>query len=299
MNWENLREDEFKDAVKKSGGVCVLPIGCLERHGAHCPVGTDSIKAKAIAEEAAAIEDVMVFPVGMWLGDVFGIHKENDPFPIKKAGYISINPKTALDILEQLCDEIARNGFKKILILNSHGGNKSLLSFFLRSQEYNRKQYATMVAPIRVKTIYKPDVFYQIMLENRDEYSMLTDADMEVLKEWAEKGSWGGGHADFTETASVMGINPDLIATDRIEIDPEMDLGRASYLKEWGINLTSAWDADHPNAMNGYIPYGVTATIGQALNTFCAKHLAKMFKVLKEDEECIKIASNPFMNFEE
>ena len=44
MLWENLREEEFKDAIKKSGGLCILPVGCLEKHGQHLPVGTDAEK---------------------------------------------------------------------------------------------------------------------------------------------------------------------------------------------------------------------------------------------------------------
>lgn len=296
MNWENLREDEFKGAIERSGGLCVLPLGCLERHGSYCPVGTDPIKAIAIAEEAAQLEDVVVFPTGMWLGDVFGAHSLTDPFSVKKAGYIAINPRTALDLLEQLCDEIARNGFRKILFLNSHGGNWPMLNFFLRTQEYNRKPYATMHTNVRCKTVYKPDTFYEFALEHRQEYPMLTDTDMEILKGWAEKGSWGGGHADYTEAASVMGIAPELIATDRIEIDTDQNLHRSDYLSDWGISIVSGWDANHPNAMSGYIPYGLSQTIGQAMNTCCARHLAKMFKMLKEDEECVRIASNPLVS---
>ena len=41
MLWENLREEEFYDAIEASGGVCVVPVGCLEKHGQHLPVGTD------------------------------------------------------------------------------------------------------------------------------------------------------------------------------------------------------------------------------------------------------------------
>lgn len=297
MNWERLREDEFEEAVKTTGGVCVIPLGCLERHGAHSPVGTDSIKAIAIAEEAAELEEVMVFPAGMWLGDVYGVHGLDDPYPYKKAGYIAMNPRTVLDILEQLCDEIARNGFRKIVFLNSHGGNNALLSYFLRLQEYDRKPYATMVAPVREKLVYKPTAFYEYVCENREEYPMLTDEDMKVLAKWAEVGSWGGGHADFSEAASVMAKYPELIATDRLDVDPDMNLKRSNYLSEWGIRVVSGWDADHPNTMNGHIPYGVSQTIGQAMNTYCARHLAKMFKMLKEDEECVKIATDPLVKF--
>ena len=45
MKWEYLREEEFDGAIEKSGGLCVLPIGCVEKHGQHLPVGCDSIMA--------------------------------------------------------------------------------------------------------------------------------------------------------------------------------------------------------------------------------------------------------------
>lgn len=291
MKWENLREEEFKGAIERSGGVCILPLGCLEKHSQHCPVGTDPLKAVAIIEEAAEMEDVMIFPTGPWLGDVFGVHGVLDPIGERKAGFIAINPHTLLDVLEQLCDEIARNGFNKILILNSHGGNWPVLSYFLRCQAYNRKPYATMYANVRCKPVYNPTTFYELVTAHRDEYPMLTEKDMEVLKEWSERGSWGGGHADFTETASIMGYFPDLIATDRLDAEPDLDTHRSDYLTEWGISVVSGWNADHPTAMHGYVPYGVSQTIGQAMNTLCARHLAKMFKMLKEDEECIRIAT--------
>ena len=73
MKWENLREEEFKDAIKRSGGLCVMALGCLEKHGEHLPVGTDSLKGDKIVEIAAEEADVMMFPTTMWLGQVFSI----------------------------------------------------------------------------------------------------------------------------------------------------------------------------------------------------------------------------------
>ena len=60
MLWENLREEEFDDAIARSGGLCVVPIGCLEKHGEHLPVGSDYYIAKTIIEAAAEVEDVMI-----------------------------------------------------------------------------------------------------------------------------------------------------------------------------------------------------------------------------------------------
>jgi len=286
MNWEYLRSDEMKEAIEKSGGLCVLPLGCLEKHGPQAPLGTDFFIAKETVELAATMEDVVVFPAGAWLGDVMGAHARINP---KNPGYIGLNPHTLLTVLEELCDEIARNGFRKILIVNSHGGNKALLSFFLRCQGYKNKNYATMTTLVRdAEVIRNP---YPYFAEHREEYPMLTDEDMEVLKGFYEDGGFGGGHADFTETARVMANHPETIAPDRYDLESGLSNGRADYLADLGVNCKGAWGANYPNAIQGKAAHGCSQTIGQALNLYCAKRLANIFKVLKEDEECVNIAT--------
>ena len=290
MNWENLREEEFKGAIEKSGGLCVLPMGCLEKHGQHIPVGTDSIKSIAIVEQASELEEVMVFPLGMWLGDLTCAHSYKDPISQRDAGYIALKPTTVLTVLEELCDEIARNGFHKILIVNSHGGNTPLLNYFLRCQTYETKNYATMVVDARDQMITKTP--YPYFVEHRSEYPMLTDADMEVLRGFHERGGFGGGHADFSETACIMGVRPDLVAPDRYEAESGMSTHRSDYLQEMGVSVVNAWSVNCPNAFSGYPSTGCTQAIGQAMLTYSARRLAKIFKVIKEDEDCVRIAQN-------
>ena len=79
MLWENLREEEFENVIKESKGVCIVPIGCLEKHGQHLPVGTDYIEAMTIVKAAAEIEDAVIFPVGAWFGEVSCFHSFSDP----------------------------------------------------------------------------------------------------------------------------------------------------------------------------------------------------------------------------
>ena len=291
MNWEFLRSDEMQAAIEKSGGLCVLPIGCTERHGPHMPLGTDSLQVKVHAEMAAEIEDAVIFPTAMWLGDMVGVHGHPRGAEINH-GAICLNPQTLLTILEELCDEIARNGFRKILIVNCHGGNTSMLSFFLRAQGYKNKNYATMVTNSYDKVIGKAPAIYEHFMENRAEYPMLTDADMAVLKDFAERpDGFGGGHAHFMETAWIMGAYPGLIAEDRFELENGYSTGRSKHLQELGVSVTRQWAADYPYAYSGHPSTGCTETIGQAFNLYCAKRLAKIYKVLKEDEECVRIAT--------
>ncbi len=288
MNWEYLRSDEMKEAIEKSGGLCVLPLGCLEKHGPQAPLGTDFFIAKETVELAATMEEVVVFPAGAWLGDMVSLH--GHPYATEvNHGCISLNPHTLLTLLEEICDEIARNGFRKILIVNAHGGNSALISYFLRYQGYKKKNYATMTTPVRDAEVVRDP--YPYFAEHREEYPMLTDEDMEVLKGFYEDGGFGGGHADFTETARVMANHPETIAPDRYDLESGLSTHRADYITDLGVNIARSWGVNYPNAIHGKAAHGCSQTIGQALNLYCAKRLANIFKVLKEDEECVNIAT--------
>ena len=71
MLWEYLREEEFVPMIQRSHGVCAIPIGCVEKHGQHLPLGTDTQVAGRILERASEIEEVCVFP-RMYFGDLQG-----------------------------------------------------------------------------------------------------------------------------------------------------------------------------------------------------------------------------------
>ena len=288
MNWEYLRSDEMKEAIEKSGGLCVLPLGCLEKHGNHLPLGTDSLEGRTAVEMAAELEYAVVFPTGMWFGDVMGAHSRINP---KDPGFIGLNPHTLLTVLEELCDEIARNGFRKILICNSHGGNKPLLSFFLRCQGYKQKNYATMWTMTSDKTQHNPELLLAYYKEHRAEYPMLTDHDFDVLQHFIDMGGFGGGHADFNETARIMGAYPELVDTTRYEVESGLSTHRADYLADLGVDCKGAWGANYPNNFSGFSSEGCTKTLGEAHNLYSARRLANIFKVLKEDEECVNIAT--------
>ena len=139
MLWENLREEEFKGAIERANGVCVIPLGCLEKHGQHLPVGTDYYLAESMVNEAAEIADVVVFPTGFWLGDVAQF--KSNKCGNKCHGGFALNLKTMQRVLEELCDGIARNGFDKIIIYNIHGGSIFDCNEFIRDQERKEKPY--------------------------------------------------------------------------------------------------------------------------------------------------------------
>ena len=290
MKWEYLREEEFKQAIEKSGGLCVMCLGCMEKHGQHLPVGTDSLAGDKIVELAAERAGVVMFPTTMWLGDVVSSHAVSDPETMGKRGFIGINPHTLLTVLEELCDEIARNGFRKILLCNYHGGNNGLISYFLRAQCYKKKEYATLSCQaFALDSRLNPANMLKESERDPEYFSMLTNEDRDTLKRFASP-DITDGHAGFGETMMIYGTYPELVAPERFEAENGLSTHRADYLTKLGVNYGYAWSSNYPNSYAGTAPIGCSKTIGEAAVKISVDRLAKVFEAIRDDEECVKMA---------
>src|SRR5690348_15957084 len=115
--WEELTAGDFRRGVEQSKGVCVLPFGILEKHGPHLPLGTDLLNVRYASLQAVAQEYAVVFPE-YYFGQIF--EAKHEP------GTIAYSLDLQLKLLQETTDEMARNGCKKILIVNGHGGNEHL-----------------------------------------------------------------------------------------------------------------------------------------------------------------------------
>ena len=62
VHWEELSAAEFRDAITRAQGTCLLPIGIMEKHGPHLPLGNDLLNVRYIALNAAQQEYTVVFP---------------------------------------------------------------------------------------------------------------------------------------------------------------------------------------------------------------------------------------------
>ena len=107
MNWMMVEE------YLKSDDRAVLPLGCTEQH-AYLSLSVDSILAERMAVEAADSLGVPVFPVL-----AYGITPYFRAFP----GTITLRVETYMSIIRDILDVMAEQGFKRILVVNGHGGN--------------------------------------------------------------------------------------------------------------------------------------------------------------------------------
>lgn len=290
MFWEHLREEEFEDAIKRSKGTCVVPIGCLEKHGQHLPQGTDYYAARTMIERVAEVEDVVIFPTGFWLGNVSTYHSVTNFVKKNVRGSIGISLDTLTRSLEELCDEIARNGFAKIILLNAHGGNIGLLKQFLRLVERKKKPYAVFFVRMTNGSEYPDvDVMYEEFLKRRDEFPMLTDEDMETLKEWSKMG-FGGGHADPRETCYVMCDHPELAVADRYDAESGKNIHRTEFFDNLGVGIFGGWGRNYPNAFNGNFSFGCTQSIGEAVTLLESDRIVRLLRAIKEDVTFVEAA---------
>ena len=248
MQWEELTGDQFVEAIEQSEGVCLLPLSVLERHGHHLPLGTDTYIGHEICRRAAALEPAVVFPNYIFT---------QIPEARHLAGTVAIDPDLMLRLLDNVCREIARNGLKKIVLVNAHGGNHGLISLFNMIQLHAPRDYVVyLVQP----------------------HTLLFGGKLEAPWEPSTD-----GHAGPGETSLILAIRPDLVDMQRVPaVDEGKALNRLQTLREAGVQTGIWWYADHPTHYQGDAT-PATAEVGDQFFDAMAEVLARQIRVIKED----------------
>ncbi len=266
MLWENLREEEFKEAIKSSAGVCIVPVGCLEKHGQHLPVGTDVIHITEIARRAAEEESACVFPT-MYFGEKTGAGEF--------LGTVIFSPELRLQILKETCDEIYRNGFDKILLYNGHGGNQAMISYFLRSLLYEKTPYSVFDYSLGSDFATPKKIL-------NEGYKYLTTEDRKILQSYIDEKK-RFGHADFIETGWVYGVRPETVRLDKINQESNLSTHRFDEFSNRRINTPFAWMANFPNSYEGDMHEGMNERIARAMVDYSVSRLSEIIRFLKQE----------------
>ncbi len=246
--WEELTAADFRQAIAESKGTCLLPFGILEKHGPQLPLGTDLLNVRYAALHAAEQEYAVVFPE-YYFGQIF--EAKHEP------GTIAYSRDLQLKLLQETTDEMARNGCKKIVIVNGHGGNESLLPFFAQSQ------------------LDKPH-------------------DYVVYVQWGHEEPKGGPakkdvldmHAGQSETSTMMISHPDLVHLDRASSESGADQKRVNLPNDVYTGIW--WYARFPNHYSGD---GSLATreLGDFEMKAWINAIAEATRAAKADDESIKL----------
>lgn len=260
MRWEELTSDEFPQAVAAAEGVCLIPLSVIERHAHHLPLGTDMYIGRELCQRAAALEPAVIFPDFIFTQILEARHC---------AGTIAIDADLIVRLLDNICREIARNGLKKIVLVNAHGGNNSLIHFFAQIQLESPRDYAVYVA----------------------EPSLSPEDDAAIRAQWQ---SAVDGHAGESETSAILVIRPDLVHPDQLRADGEgMPLNRLKPLRDLRINTGIWWYGDHPTHYRGD-GSPATAEKGEMLLAARARAFARAIRAIKDDTETLRLQNEFF-----
>lgn len=247
--WEELTGPDFIQAIHQSQGVCVLPFGILEKHGPHLPIGTDLLDVRFAVMNAVKQEYAVVFPE-YYFGQIFEAKEQ--------PGTVAYSLSTQLTLLQETTDEMARNGCKKVVIVNGHGGNEHLLPLFAQSQMASPHDYVVYVIGL-------------INFGGPDSPKLKTHVD---------------GHAGEKETSLMLVARPDLVNMDRAQDESGADLHRLSlpgtvYTGIW-------WYARFPNHYAGQGEAG-NKELGEYDQKQWSQKIAEALKAIKADEESLKL----------
>jgi creatinine amidohydrolase len=252
MEWLALTGPRLGKYVSKGNALAVIPLGSIEKHGEHLPVGTDTLNVERICREACNKAGVLMMPAMP-----YAFVNEMKA----SVGAVSLSAKTLLTVLEEVCDEIARNGVKKIVLLNGHGGNNYVGMTFIQDLPGKNKDYV---------------VYFLNLMGTIGE------------NEWKElrsmtKATFPGGHAEDVETDLTLFTYPDLVDLKAIS----MDATKGASRKDFDIGPARPqiwWYAEYPDSLSGD-PRFPSQKRGKLIACAAVNGLAEILTKIRRDKK--------------
>ncbi len=181
---QKLTWQEIQQKIDESKNTIILPFGSTEQHGLHLPVGTDTMVAIAIAEDAARLANVLVTPP-LWFGW--------SPHHMVLPGTVTIRSEVLIEIVYDVVESLLNGGFSRFVFLNGHRiVNNSWLQVV---GERVKREFGVKVV------LFDPAYMSQEIVSNLG---------------WGEV-----GHADEIESSQMMYYYPELVRMERIKDNPQ------------------------------------------------------------------------------
>ena len=182
LYWSELATTEFA-GLDPEKLIAVLPVAAIEQHGPHLPIASDTILGQTIIARALErldpADQVWVLP-----GLAYGKSNEHRAF----AGTMTLEQDTVAAVVRDIAGSVVRAGFRRLALVNSHGGNPAVLEYVARDTHE-----ATGLT-----------IFPLFMFRMGVDYGELDD----------DEAHWGT-HAGEWETSALLAVAPELVRLDR------------------------------------------------------------------------------------
>lgn len=217
----------------------VLPFGATEPHNLHMPYGTDTFQVEVLAGRACAKAFEQGASVIMLPAVPFGVNTNHLQVPGALA--LSVTPTTLLRLLTDLVDSLERQGVRKLVLLNGHGGNE--------------------LKPLTRELHHRTKVFLCVC----DWYRMAQDLYPKIFDH-------PGEHADEVETSLGLAFFPELMRTELADAGTTRPTRLEAINRGW-VSITRPWHLATTNTGLGN-PAGASAEKGHRLMDALADRLA-------------------------
>jgi creatinine amidohydrolase len=225
-----LSEQTHETIRSRRWDVAVLPFGATEPHNLHMPYGTDTLQVEVLGRRACELAGGKGASVLLLPTIPFGVNTNHLKVPGAVA--ISLTPTTLLAILRDVAESLERQGVRKLVLLNGHGGNE--------------------LKPLVRELHHRSGVFICLC----DWFAMGSDLTRQIMSEKGE-------HADETETSLGLAFFPELLAMDRAG-DGKARASRFEAINKGWISIVRPWHLLTKDTGVGN-PHAATAEKGRRL----------------------------------
>lgn len=194
-----MTSPEVREAIDAGRDTIVLAFGSFEQHGGHLPIGTDAMLGDEIGRRVAEQLDAVLGPTVQ-----VGCADHHLPF----AGTISVSEETLISIAVDYCRGLARHGFRRIVLLPTHGGNFRAIG--IAAQRCADIEGATVISAVK---------------DFNDE--VLGKGTVGLSAKYGISAAESGAHAGEWETSIMLHLTPDLVRMDRAVEGYVGDIGAA------------------------------------------------------------------------
>jgi creatinine amidohydrolase len=183
---EKMTSPDVRDAIDAGHDTVVVPFGSVEQHGAHLPIGTDAMLGDEFGRRIAEELDAILAPTMR-----VGCADHHLPF----AGTMSVSEDTLISVAVDFCRSLAHHGFRRIILLPTHGGNFRPIR--LAAQQCANLEGTTVIPAV---SDFTQDV--------------LAEGTVGVSAKFGISPSESGAHAGEWETSIMLHLAPELVHMD-------------------------------------------------------------------------------------
>ena len=225
--------------------VAVLPFGATEPHNFHMPYGTDNFQLEEIGRRSCEYAYQRGAKVLLLPTMPFGVNTNH--LEVKGALALSVTPTTLLELITDLTDALERQGLRKLVLLNGHGGNE--LKPFMRELHHRTKMFLCLCDWFRMVSDVLPSIF-----------------------------THPGEHADEMETSLGLAYFPQFMHMDQAG-PGTINQPRLEAVRKGWVAMTRPWHlATNDTGMGN--PQEATAEKGKKLMDICVQRLGSFLHEL-------------------